>query len=248
MNYARVALAAGALAWASHLGVGGTGGRSQGDELKGLPLHRYVPAARPVGGVVFFSGDGGWRSFDKANADSLRTLGYWVLGVDDLRLFDAEMPGDTLGTVGRRLVTYLRGQLPEGAPVYLAGYSFGASIVADAAARGVPSDGLYLLGPGVRGIRKITIGGFLDRDPAGATSFDVAERLNARGCVPVVFVTGESDKAGKASQVYPRVHQPVQQFLVTGASHHYYGGDARYMAVARQALDWLQHHRGECAP
>lgn len=243
MSYARVVLLAGLLASTVLRGV-----PSQEDPLNRLPVHRYVPADRPVGGVVFFSGDGGWRSFDKANADSLRTLGYWVLGVDDLHLFAKEMPGDTLGAVGRRLVTYLRGQLPEGAPVYLAGYSFGASIVADAAARGVPSDGLYLLGPGVRGIRKITIEGFLDRDPAGSTSFDVAERLNARGCVPVVFVTGESDKAGKASQVYPRVRQPVQQFLVTGASHHYYGGDARYMAVARQALDWLQHHRRECAP
>jgi type IV secretory pathway VirJ component len=220
----------------------------QGDPLKGLPVHPYVPAQEPVGGVVFFSGDGGWRSFDKTNADSLQALGYWVLGVDDLRLFASEMPGDTLAVVGRRLVGYLRGRLPAGAPVYLAGYSFGASIVADAAARGVTSDGLYLLGPGVRGIRKITLEGFMERDPTGQTSFDVAERLNARGCIPVAFITGDKDKAGKGAVVFPLVRQPVQQFLVTGASHHYYGGDARYMTVARQALEWLKRHRGECAP
>jgi type IV secretory pathway VirJ component len=242
MSAMRVALAAGALVLATSRGAG-----SQEDPLKGLPLHRYVPAGEAVGGVVFFSGDGGWRSFDKANGDSLKALGYWVLGVDDLSLFASEMPGDTLAALGRRLVTYLRGQVPTGAPVYLAGYSFGASIVADAAARGVSSDGLYLLGPGGRGVRKITLGGFLDRDPTGPTSFDVAERLNARGCVPVAFVTGESDKAGKASRVYPLVRQPVQQFFVAGASHHYFGGDTRYTAVARQALEWLRRHRGECA-
>ena len=221
---------------------------AQGDPLRGLPVHRYPPAGTPVGGIVFFSGDGGWRSFDKTNGDSLQALGYWVLGVDDLKLFTQEMPGDTLAAVGRRLVSFLRTQLPAGAPVYLAGYSFGASIVADAAARGVPSDGVYLLGPGRRGIRKITLAGFLDRDPTGPTSFDVAERLNVRGCVPVAFVTGEEDKAGKGVVVFPLTHQPVQQFLVAGASHHYYGGDDRYMQAARGALAWLRQHRGECAP
>lgn len=241
MNHARAALTAWVLTVAAFRGAA-----SQQDPLKGLPIHRYVPAGEAIGGVVFFSGDGGWRSFDKTNADSLQAMGYRVLGVDDLHLFASEMPGDTLAALGRRLVTSLRGQLPVGAPVYLAGYSFGASIVADAAARGVSSDGLYLLGPGVRGIRKITLGGFLDRDPAGATSFDVAERLNARGCIPVAFVTGGNDKAGKGGVVYPRVRPPVQQFLVPGATHHYFGGDTRYMAVARQALAWLKRHRGDC--
>lgn len=243
MSRTIVALTVGALVLAAHPGA-----TTQDDPLKGLPVHQYVPAREAVGGVVFFSGDGGWRSFDKTNADSLKALGYWVLGVDDLRLFASEMPGDTLAVVGRRLVGFLRGRLPAGLPVYLAGYSFGASIVADAAARGVPSDGLYLLGPGVRGIRKITIAGFLERDPTGQTSFDVAERLNARGCIPVAFVTGGGDKAGKGAIVFPLVRQPAQQFLVPGANHHYYGGDARYMAVARQALEWLQGHRGQCTP
>lgn len=221
---------------------------SQEDPLKGLPIHRYVPEREAVGGVVFFSGDGGWRSFDKANGDSLQALGYWVLGVDDLRLFASEMPGDTLAAMGRRLVGYLRGRLPAGAPVYLAGYSFGASIVADAAGRGVPSDGLYLLGPGRRGIRKITLAGFMNKDPTGPTSFDVAERLNDRGCIPVAFVTGGQDKAGQGALVSQLVHDPVRQFLVAGASHHYYGGDVRYTTVARQALEWLKQHRGECPP
>ncbi len=220
----------------------------QDDPLKGLPVHRYTPSGTPVGGVVFFSGDGGWRSFDKTNGDSLQAIGFWVLGVDDFHLFESEMSGDTLAAVGRRLVAYLRGRLPAGAPVYLAGYSFGASIVADAAAREVPSDGLYLLGPGRRGIRKITLSGFLNHDPTGPTSFDVAEQLNARGCVPVAFVTGDEDKAGKGAEVFPLTHAPVQQFLVAGASHHYHGGDDRYMLVARAALDWLKQHRGECAP
>ena len=220
----------------------------QDDGLRGLPVHRYTPSGTPVGGAVFFSGDGGWRSFDKSNGDSLQALGYWVLGVDDFRLFESEMSGDTLAAVGRRLVAALRARLPAGAPVYLAGYSFGASVVADAAARGVPSDGLYLLGPGRRGIRKITLGGFLNHDPTGPTSFGVAEQLNARGCVPVAFVTGEEDTAGKGAEVFPLTHPPVQQFIVAGASHHYHGGDSRYMQVARAALDWLWQHRGECAP
>ncbi len=219
----------------------------QNDPLRGLPVHPYPPTGTPVGGLVFFSGDGGWRSFDKTNGDSLQALGYWVLGVDDFKLFTKEMPSDTLTVVGRRLVAYLRSQLPAGAPVYLAGYSFGASIVADAAARGVPSDGLYLLGPGRRGIRKITLGGFLDRDPAGPTSFDVTERLNARGCVPAVFVTGDEDKAGKGAEVFSLTRPPVQQFIVAGAGHHYHGGDDRYMQAAREGLAWLRQHRGECS-
>lgn len=220
----------------------------QDDGLKNLPVHRYIPAGPPVGGIVFFSGDGGWRSFDQNNGDSLQARGYWVLGVDDFRLFETEMSGDSLAAVGRRLVTAVRARLPTGAPVYLAGYSFGASIVADMAARGVPSDGLYLLGPGRRGIRKITVGGFLDHDPTGPTSFDVAERLNARGCIPVVFVTGEDDTAGKGALVFLSTHGSVQQFMVAGASHHYHGGDSRYMRVAQAALDWLNLHRAQCTP
>ena len=237
-------------AWAGSTALllcSGAIGHSAGDPLRGLPIHRYEPDSTPVGGMVFFSGDGGWRSFDKANADSLRALGYRVLGVDDLRLFTTEMPGDTLSAVGRRLVGSVRDGLPAGAPAYLAGYSFGANIVADALARGVAADGLYLLGPGGRGIRKITLSGFLDHDPTGPTSFDVAARLNARGCVPVAFVTGDDDKAGKGAVVFPRVREPVRQFLVTGAGHHYYGGDSRYMGAARAALAWLRSQRGTCS-
>jgi alpha/beta superfamily hydrolase len=144
------------------------------------------------------------------------------------------------------MIDYLRARGPAAAPVYLAGYSFGAELAADALARGVPADGLFLLGPGERGIRKITFGGYLFREPRGPTSFDVAERLNARGCVPVAFVTGENDTAGEGASVFPKVRQPAAQFIVPGANHHYHGGDARYTRVARQALEWLNAHRGTC--
>jgi len=243
----RRALAVSAVLFAMVL-PGGAPSHSARDPLRGLPVHDYDPDTTPLGGVVFFSGDGGWRSFDGTNGDSLRSLGYRVLGMDDLRLFANEMSGDTLAVVGRRLVDFLRAHLPRGAPVYLAGYSFGANIVADAAARGVESDGLYLLGPSRRGVRKITFGGFLNHEPDGPTSFDVAEQLNARGCVPAVFVTGDVDRAGKGAEVFAAVRRPSLQVFVAGAGHHYYGGDARYMRAARQALSWLATRRGSCAP
>jgi len=214
--------------------------------LRGLPVHEYAPAARPRGGFVFLSGDGGWRSFDQANADSLRAAGYLVLGVNDLTLCYREIAGDSLAAVISRVTAYVRSKLPAGAPLYLAGYSFGAELAVDALPRGVGVDGLYLLGPGLRGVRKITLGGFLDREPRGPTSFDVAERLNAERCTPVAFVTGASDQAGEGAQVFPQVRQPVAQFLVPGAGHHYHGGDIRYTRVMREALAWLDAHRAAC--
>lgn len=216
------------------------------DALRGFPVHEYAPAATPRGGVVFLSGDGGWRSFDQANADSLRAAGYLALGVDDLTLFYHEVSGDSLAALVRRFTAYVRSKIPHGAPVYVGGYSFGAELAADALARGVGTDGLYLLGPGQRGIRTITLGGYFFREPRGPTSFDVAERLNAERCTPVVFVTGAADQSGEGAQVFPRVRQPAAQFLVPGAGHGYHGGDIRYTRVMREALAWLDAHRAVC--
>jgi len=110
----------------------------------------------------------------------------------------------------------------------------------------VGADGLYLLGPGQRGVRKITLGGYLFLEPHGPTSFDVAERLNAERCTPVAFVTGSDDREGKGAEVFPQVRQPAEQFLVPGTGHHYYGGDIRYTNVMREALAWLAAHRARC--
>jgi type IV secretory pathway VirJ component len=217
-----------------------------GGPLAHLPLTTYVPTGTPRGGFVFLSGDGGWRSFDQANADSLRAEGYVVLGVDALSAFYHEVSGDSLAALTRFLVSYVRGKVPTGAPVYLGGYSFGAELSADALPRGIGADGLFLLGPGRRGIRTITLGGFLFAEPRGPTSFDVAERLNAERCTPVVFVTGTDDQAGEGTQVFPLVRQPAAQFLVAGAGHHYHGGDQRYTRVMREALAWLAAHRASC--
>jgi hypothetical protein len=214
--------------------------------LRGLPVREFPPRSEAVGGIIFLSGDGGWRSFDRANSDSLPGMGWFVLGIDDLALFYHEMSGDSLTLVLRTMIDYVRAKIPAGSPVYVAGYSFGAELAADALARGVPADGLYLLGPGERGIRKITLGGYLFREPRGLTSFDVAERLNARGCVPIAFLTGENDTAGEGAHVFPKVRQPAAQFIVPGASHHYHGGDIRYTRIARQAFEWLNAHRGSC--
>jgi type IV secretory pathway VirJ component len=216
--------------------------------LRHLPVRAYSPEGTPRGGFVFLSGDGGWRSFDKANADSLRAAGWYVLGVDALTLFYHEVSGDSLAALVRLFVASVREHVPAAAPVYLGGYSFGAELAADALPRAVGVDGLYLLGPGRRGVRKITLGGYLFREPHGPTSFDVAERLNDERCTPIVFVTGADDHAGAGALVYPSVRQPAAQFLVPGATHHYDGGSIRYTDVMRQALAWLAANRARCGP
>jgi len=215
-------------------------------DLRGLPVHEYAPAGDVRGGFVFLSGDGGWRSFDKTNADSLQAGGWFVLGVDAMTLFSHEVSSDSLAALVRLFVDAVRSRVPAGTPVYVGGYSFGAELAADALPHGVGADGLYLLGPGVRGIRKITLGGFLFREPRGPTSFDVAERLNGERCTPIAFVTGSDDHEGKGAAVFPQVRQPAEQFLVPGAGHHYNGGDIGYTNVMREALAWLAAHRTRC--
>ncbi len=216
------------------------------DDLRGLPVHAYAPRETARGGFVFLSGDGGWRAFDKANADSLAANGWYVLGVDALTLFYTEVSGDSLAVLLRRFAAAVRQHVPAGAPVFVGGYSFGAELAADALPRGIGVDGLYLLGPGRRGVRKITLGGYFFREPRGPTSFDVAERLNAERCTPVAFVTGAEDHSGEGALVFPLVRQPAEQFLVPEANHHYDGGDIRYTDVMRQALAWLLAHRAPC--
>ena len=237
-----------AVAFAMLLGLAAPRGAAQdrADPLHDLAVHRYRPAGTPRGGVIMLSGDGGWRSFDMATADSLRPMGYWVVGLDCLRLFRTEMTRDSLAHLVLRVIADLRPRLPAGAPVYLVGYSFGADLVADAAGSRVPADGLILLGPGERGVRKVTLAGFLSREPRGATSYDTAARLNQRGCLPAAFVTAEQDESGKGASVFARTHAPAAQFLVPGAGHHYRGGDARYAAALRRALAWLDSARTTC--
>ena len=122
-------------------GAGPALAQGRADALRGLPVHAYAPPGAARGGFVFLSGDGGWRSFDRANADSLRAGGWFVLGVDAMTLFSREVSGDSLAALVRLFVDTVRGSVPAGAPVFVRMHR---NVVARISFANVPCEGKAL--------------------------------------------------------------------------------------------------------
>ncbi|HEY3174833.1 MAG TPA: AcvB/VirJ family lysyl-phosphatidylglycerol hydrolase [Candidatus Polarisedimenticolia bacterium] len=213
-------------------------------EFKLMVFH--PPADTPPGkpGILFISGEGGWRRFDDLIASDLAGLGHWVGGVDAMEYFwqpqdDRQALAVDFRAYAAALARAAKG--PEDTPVVLGGFSFGADLaplLAGSGGWGERLGGLLMIGPDETGslaFRLMEILGFESKDHV----FSVAEALRAASGTPVAFIHGEKDGSSATPSLHERATGPKKLIVVAGADHHFSGREDRLRAALGESMEWL---------
>lgn len=185
-------------------------------------------------------------------AGFLSDAGYWVGGIDAMKYFwEAQDDRQALAADVRAYVDTLAaaaGRRP-GAPVVLAGFSFGADLAPWVAGAGGWNDrvlGMILMGPDATGslqFRILEIMGFEPKEHI----FSVADALATARGVPVLFLHGEKDTDSAAPSLVAGAGEPKRIVIVPGADHHFSGKEDALHAEILGALDWIRAQRGAAA-
>ncbi|HEV8336623.1 MAG TPA: AcvB/VirJ family lysyl-phosphatidylglycerol hydrolase [Candidatus Polarisedimenticolia bacterium] len=246
-------LATGALALAAALLAGSSFGSASSDPSSApvvtsrgdYRLLVYPPreeTGRPP--VLLISGEGGWRRFDQTLGRFFADAGHWVGGMDSLKYFwhPQDDPRALAGDVEAYVAALLKASgRPQGSPVILAGFSFGADLaprIAGAWTGRSPIAGLVMLGPDEVGslqFRVLEIFGFDEKDHV----FSVAEALATVKAVPILFLHGDEDAHSDAVALFRRAPDPKKLIHVSGSDHHFAGHEDDLRARLTEGLAWL---------
>lgn len=202
--------------------------------------------AKPL--VFLASGEGGWRKFDDLIAGCLSDAGYWVGGLDVMGYFwKAQDDREALASDARAYASALAKAAgrPEGTPIVLAGFSFGADLspwIAGAGGWGKRVAGLLMIGPDETGsleFRVSEILGFSAKDHI----FKVSDALATAAGVPVLFIHGEKDHDSAAPALHAGASEPKKILIVPDAGHHFSGKEDLFRSALVEGMAWiaLQH-------
>ncbi|KHJ55928.1 hypothetical protein LA66_04720 [Aureimonas altamirensis] len=195
-----------------------------------MPVIVAKAQGTPKAVAIFFSGDGGWRDLDKSIGDWLSQNGVEVLGVDSLRYFWSEKSPQQMGDdIGAILDNAM---VPDGIPVAMMGYSFGADTL-PFAWNSIPAGWrdrtsiIALLAPSLETGFEISIGGWFGMSTGEKP---VVPQIAALPADKVLCVFGEEEGADSAC-TQPELAR-LRKIQTTGG--HHFDGD--YDALAARLL------------
>ncbi|HEU4403553.1 MAG TPA: AcvB/VirJ family lysyl-phosphatidylglycerol hydrolase [Candidatus Polarisedimenticolia bacterium] len=210
-------------------------------------LHVYPPAevkadSKPI--ILLVSGEGGWRRFDILLAGALAGDGYWVGGIDAKQYFwnaqdDRQALADDFRLYAKALAD-VAGR-PAGAPLILAGFSFGADLapwIAGAGGWNGRIGGMVMLGPDETGSLEFRFSELLGFDPKDHT-FPVADALRSASGIPALFIHGGKDAGSAAPALLARTAEPKKLIVVPGADHHFSGREEGLRAALHEGMEWI---------
>ncbi len=146
--------------------------------------------AEPRPAILMVSGEGGWRAFDELLAGILQERGFWVGGVDAMKYFWS--PQDDRRALSADMRAFAEALLkeagrPAGAPIILAGYSFGADLAPWIAGEGSWKGrvrGIVMVGPDETGSLEFRVLEVLGLSDPTEHSFPVAAALRDCAGIP----------------------------------------------------------------
>ena len=195
-----------------------------------MPVVVAKAQGTPKAVAVFFSGDGGWRDLDKSIGDWLSQNGVEVLGVDSLRYFWSEKTPQQMGDdIGAILDNAM---VPDGIPVAMMGYSFGADTL-PFAWNSIPAGWrdrtsiIALLAPSLETGFEISIGGWFGMSTGEKP---VVPQIATLPADKVLCVFGEEEGADSAC-TQPELAR-LRKIQTTGGHHC----DGDYDALAARLL------------
>jgi len=201
------------------------------EALSDLPLRFIPPKKDKIGLVVFYSGDGGWASIDKALADYLSKHGFEVVGFDSLKYFwKRKDPERATQDLLRVLSAYSEER------VFLGGFSLGAEVLPFIAAR-LPEPfreriaGMFLLSAGQSTDFEIHISDWVGFDDDENDS-PIAPEFEKLKDLPLCCLSGETDDKSLCAQLSPK-----KALIKQLSGGHHFDGD--YARVGATLTDFL---------
>ncbi len=220
-------------------------------QASALPVIELMPQAGQLEhefkniGVLFFSGDGGWRDIDQQVGRVLAENGLHVLGVDALRYFwRKRTPQAVAADVAALLEQQGTRQGTNKHPVtqswVLIGYSFGANILPLVYERLPPALRervvlSVLLSPELRTDFEIHMAGWLGAQAGGHTMPILPSLLSIPA--PRVLCVQGLDEGASSLCSQPALPQAGVEVLRLPGGHHY---DEDYPALAMKIMDALR--------
>ncbi len=211
----------------------------------------YLPGAGDQQqAVIFLPGDGGWRGFAVAMAQTVQSWGYDVYGLDTKRylesftdgaapLTSAELAGDM-----HAVANYVARQGAR--KVVLLGWSQGAGMGVLAASSSDPMQikGLITLGLPERAVLgwdwKATMASLARREP-DQPHFDVAPLMDNVRSTPLFMIHATDDEytpPATARRLFARVPALKHFVEIKGANHRFDGQRDRFFIVLKEGLEW----------
>lgn len=217
--------------------------RTAGSAAGGSAAGPSASAEKPL--ILLFSGEGGWRSFDRLLADWLAEAGYFVGGVSAMDYFWE--PQDDRALLAADFRAYAAALAaaagrPADAPVLFAGFSFGADLapwIAGAGGWDGRVRGLLMIGPDKTGSLSFRFTEILGWDPKDHI-FSVAEALSSAAGLPVAFIHGEGDEDSYAPELARHQGAPSRIITIPKAGHHFSGHERELRAALLEGLGWIE--------
>lgn len=211
------------------------------DDPLGLPITLLdaTPAMDTM--AIIYSGDGGWRDIDKQVGAVLQQKGIPVVGVDSLRYFWSQRtPQETSGDLARIIDTYRRKWKVR--HVLLAGYSFGADVLAASYNLLPPDDKARVAQVTLMALShqvdyEISVEGWLGvaGEGAGGDPVDDIAKIDPKR-VQCIYGTEEEDDPCPTLKA-----RGVESIAITGG-HHF---DEDYQALAERIVAALKTRLAE---
>jgi fermentation-respiration switch protein FrsA (DUF1100 family) len=217
-------------------------------------IYMYPSAARSAahGGILFAPGDGGWRGFAIAIAQTMASWGYSVCGLDTKRYLESFTEGaglreaDVMGDFSL-LARWMTGDAK--ARVILVGWSEGAGLCLLAASGPQSRDtfeGLVTIGLGesnVLGWRWSDNLTFITRKPPKEPTFSSVGFLPKVAPLPLVMIQSSRDEyvaLDEAKKLFAFAAEPKRFILVKANDHRFSGNQEQFFRELRRGLEWIE--------
>jgi len=201
-----------------------------------LPLMLHL-SGKPRAYLLFISGDGGWSSLDRTLAARLAKDHVDTVGISALQYFWKEKPAPKTAADLKQILDLLR---PQGKPILLGGYSFGAEVAPFLVSR--PEYGAAAADPVFHAVVIVSPGPFATWEVSPLDWFRHAEKPSPDKVKPQIeslklstlCVYGADDRESACSGLAPSDTLLVRAL---GGGHHF-GGD--YDVIADEVATFVQ--------
>lgn len=219
--------------------------RAQATEIPEVELSRgpakvylFQGPEKPVAGIVFGSGNGGWSDWETAMCEWFEQAGWRVAGLNCRHYADTEYNGTQLGDDFVTLAKTM--DLPPGTPLFYGGWSMGAAQAVAAAGNRRPPElkGLLLFSCSSRGRYGLNWEDEAGFPPAGENSFALTEFNSKLKGLRVAQFNGGGDHSSSTYWI-KTLPKPTALYEMPGYNHGFDGPDDDFQANVNQGLAWL---------
>lgn len=214
-------------------------------------VYYYPAAGKAKGKVLFAPGDGGWRGFAVAIAQTIAGWGYDVYGLDTKRYLESFTGRSTLKESEvmrdfRQMAEWALGGANE--RVLLAGWSEGAGLALLGAAGPdgtKPFSGLIAIGlpeAGVLGWRWTDNVTYVTRTEPNEPHFSTAQHLPKVAPLPLAVIQSSGDEYTALETVrrlFAGAREPKKLVLVEARNHRFDGNREEFFRALRQSFEWI---------